>query len=522
MPFIVEFLLISLCSSSYALNILVWSSTMGQSHNNFLGNIADILEADGHNVTLLMVEFDPDFKNSTGTRLVKHVMRYTSPYYDPADWRTLTFKQGRVFNVKVGLNLVDFINIQIFAYRICKGIINDPTLIQTLHESRFDIGIYEMFHYCPAGVMELAGIPKTMLVSSMGIGYHHYRILGMEKQSSFVPASLTNSGSRMNFFDRLSNVITNGLSWVFANICEHFEQALFRNKFPEFPSLLNLIRERTDYFLMNTNEFTESTRPTLRSIHYIGGSAIANPIPLSDVYEKIVSKSIKGVILFSLGSLVKSSQMPVAVRQAFIDAFRSFMDYVIIWKDDELKNTTIANIHFYSWIPQVDLLADGRVKLFITHGGMNSIQEALLFGVPMITLPLFGDQDSNAAVAAERGFSITLNKLALTREIIIDAINTILGRGGGESVYTQRVRQAARLLKGSPQEMRQTIKKLARVSATEPLLSHLKLDIHHLNDLQYYNIDVYLSIFTIFSFITLSYWSFKQLVLCLFVSPKYD
>uniref|UniRef100_A0A0K0D2B5 UDP-glucuronosyltransferase n=1 Tax=Angiostrongylus cantonensis TaxID=6313 RepID=A0A0K0D2B5_ANGCA len=410
--------------------VTVWTSTVGQSHNNFLGNIADILEGAGHNVTLLMVEFDSDFKSDTGTKLVKHVIRYSSPYYDPADWQTLTFKQGKVFKV-------------VF------GIVDDPTLIRTLRDSKFDLGIYEMFHSCPAGVMELAGVPKTMLASAIGIGYHHYRILGMERQSSFVPASLTSYGGRMNFIGRLSNVLINGLSWIFANICERFEQALFESRFPDFPDLHELIQE----------------------------------------FERIVSKGAKGVILFSLGSLVKSSHMPVDIRQAFIEAFRSFPDYVVLWKDDAIVNTTTPNIYFHSWLPQVDLLADGRVKLFITHGGMNSIHEALLFGVPMITLPLFADQDSNAAVAAERGFSITLNKLALSKEIIIDAINRALGRDGEESVYTLRVRQAARLLKGSPEEMRQTIRKLAQISATETALNHLKLDIRHLNSLQYYNID---------------------------------
>lgn len=84
----------------------------------------------------------------------------------------------------------------------------------------------------------VTGIPKTMLVSAIGIGYHHYRLLGMEKQSSFVPgrlvahfyviirstlvilqflhslensaASLTMCGGRMSFLERLYNVFING------------------------------------------------------------------------------------------------------------------------------------------------------------------------------------------------------------------------------------------------------------------------------------------------------------------------
>ncbi|RCN32697.1 UDP-glucoronosyl and UDP-glucosyl transferase [Ancylostoma caninum] len=495
-------ILTSICVPTFALNILVWSSTIGQSHINFIGNVADTLREDGHNVTLLIVEFDPDFKTSSGTRLVEHVIRYSSPYHNSADWRTLTFKQGVVFNSIFGLNFIDLIKMQIYAYRVCKGMLENPVLIDLLRHSKFDLGIFEMFHSCPAGLMELAG--KAQLERNFA-------------------ASLTMCGGRMSFLERLYNVFINGSGFILANIFEYFEQSLFESKFPGFKNLHNLIKDKTDYMLMNTNEFTESTRPTLRSIQYVGGSATRDPQPLDEEFEWIVSRGSKGAILFSLGSLVKPSDMPVAVRKAFMDAFRTFTDYVILWKDDTQLNSSYPNIYFRDWVPQVDLLgaecsrfltfftifsgcllntvdyfaADGRVKLFITHGGMNSMQESLLFGVPMITVPLFADQDSNAAVAAERGFSVNLSKFAVTKEKVIDAINKVLGKDGKESTYTQKVRQAARLLKGSPEEMRHTIKRLARISGTEPPLKHLKLDIDHLNNIQYYNIDIYLLLLSV-------------------------
>ncbi|VDM83319.1 unnamed protein product [Strongylus vulgaris] len=288
----------ALLAPTVALNILVWSSTMGQSHINFIGNIADTLREDGHNVTLLFVEFDPDFKVNTGTKHVEHIIRYSSPYHNSADWRSLTFKRGIVFNSIFGFNFIDLIKIQIYVYRVCKGMLEDPGLIQLLHDSKFDLGIFEMFHSCPAGVMELAGMledprliqllrdskfdlgifemfhscpagvmelagtPKTMMVSAIGIGYHHYRLLGMERQSSFVPASLTMCGGRMNFLERLYNIFINGsgqflqnfrpttysfkvglnIGFVLANIFEYFEQSLFESKFPGFKSLHDLIK----------------------------------------------------------------------------------------------------------------------------------------------------------------------------------------------------------------------------------------------------------------------------------------
>ncbi|KAK6029003.1 UDP-glucoronosyl and UDP-glucosyl transferase [Ostertagia ostertagi] len=341
------------------------------------------------------------------------------------------------------LTCVTLARMQIFAYNICRGILEDSLLLRQLRESRFDLGIFEMMHSCPAGVMELVGIPKTMLVSAIGMGYHHYRLLGMEKPASFVPATFTIYGSRMTFIGRLHNIAFNALGWMFANICEYSEQSLFDSMFPGFPRLHNLIQDKTDYFLMNTNEFTESTRPTLLSIGHVGGSSISTPRPLSDEFERIVSKGSRGAILFSLGSLVKFSDMPVTVRRAFTEAFQLFPEYVILWKSDAVTNSTYSNIYYHDWIPQ--------------------------------------------------------------------AINTVLGTHG-ESAYTQRVRQAARLLKGSPEEMRRKIKRFARISGSEPPLNHLKLDIGHLNNFQYYNIDIYLFLCVMFSFSIFAFYHSTVLV----------
>ncbi|KAJ1360167.1 hypothetical protein KIN20_019081 [Parelaphostrongylus tenuis] len=39
-------------SRSYGLQVLLWSPTVGSSHVRFMGNIADILAGDGHNVMI--------------------------------------------------------------------------------------------------------------------------------------------------------------------------------------------------------------------------------------------------------------------------------------------------------------------------------------------------------------------------------------------------------------------------------------------------------------------------------------
>ena len=83
------------------------------------------------------------------------------------------------------------------------------------------------------------------------------------------------------------------------------------------------------------------------------------------------------------------------------------------------------NFSIFSYVPQTQLLPD--VDIFITHGGINSTQEGLSFGVPLIVVPQQYDQFDNAkrVEELEAGIALDRNKIEITVDVLKDAVNKI-------------------------------------------------------------------------------------------------
>ena len=68
-----------------------------------------------------------------------------------------------------------------------------------------------------------------------------------------------------------------------------------------------------------------------------------------------------------------------------------------------------------------------KLLAFITHGGINSIMEGSFSGVPMICIPLFGDQRRNSVLLKYRKTGFLLEKMEIMEGKLERAIKTIIG-----------------------------------------------------------------------------------------------
>ena len=67
-----------------------------------------------------------------------------------------------------------------------------------------------------------------------------------------------------------------------------------------------------------------------------------------------------------------------------------------------------------------------NIKAFITHGGLMGTLESIAYGVPMVGVPLFGDQYRNVKSYVQKNLSVMLPLNQITERSLTMAITTIL------------------------------------------------------------------------------------------------
>ncbi|HEX7360851.1 MAG TPA: macrolide family glycosyltransferase [Bryobacteraceae bacterium] len=112
----------------------------------------------------------------------------------------------------------------------------------------------------------------------------------------------------------------------------------------------------------------------------------------------------------------------------YIACFEAFADrpwqVVVAAGSSPIKGAIPKNFIVCSYVPQLAILR--RAALMITHGGMNSINEGLYFGVPMLVVPQRGDQHLTGARVAELGAGLTIAPTAVHPQALQSAAVQIL------------------------------------------------------------------------------------------------
>lgn len=72
------------------------------------------------------------------------------------------------------------------------------------------------------------------------------------------------------------------------------------------------------------------------------------------------------------------------------------------------------------------ILVHSNVKLFISHGGISGVYEAVDAGVPVLGFPLFYDQPRNIGNLVDAGMALSMDLLTITKDSVLKTINELI------------------------------------------------------------------------------------------------
>ncbi|XP_050524533.1 UDP-glycosyltransferase UGT5-like isoform X2 [Daktulosphaira vitifoliae] len=181
--------------------------------------------------------------------------------------------------------------------------------------------------------------------------------------------------------------------------------------------------------IMNTHFTFSDPRPNTPGIIQVGGCTFKTPKSLPQDLEQYITSATRGIIYFSMGSILKGASLPADQAQAFLGAFNRLPPgYKVLWKweDDPPFGFRQDIIKFVSWTPQFDVLNHPNVKLFISHCGLLGILDALYSGVPIMGIPMFADQFSNMNYIIEKGCGKHLEYDMINEDVVYNKIIDML------------------------------------------------------------------------------------------------
>lgn len=66
------------------------------------------------------------------------------------------------------------------------------------------------------------------------------------------------------------------------------------------------------------------------------------------------------------------------------------------------------------------------MRVFVTHGGLLGTIEAVYAGVPMVGIPMFGDQPMNIRAIVDGKIGVSVDYKDISKGNILKAIRTVL------------------------------------------------------------------------------------------------
>ncbi|XP_015121995.1 UDP-glucuronosyltransferase [Diachasma alloeum] len=267
---------------------------------------------------------------------------------------------------------------------------------------------------------------------------------------SYMPSLFSSFTQRMTFWERLTNtfimnVIGLQINYYLREQVEHVEKYFNRRI-----SSLNALYDDVSLLLVNEHFSINEIKPATPDVIDVGGLHVHDSDQrLTPELQKWLDESNNGCVYFTFGSMIKIESLPSEKLKILYETFERIAPVRVLVKIADATNLPKGlpkNVMTSPWMPQVAVLKHKNVRAFITHGGLLGTQEALAHKVPMIGIPLFGDQHTNINSYANRKIAIALTIETLSVKSLTDAINAVLK----DPMYSKNIAHVSELFLTRP------------------------------------------------------------------------
>ncbi|XP_060863382.1 UDP-glycosyltransferase UGT5-like [Metopolophium dirhodum] len=449
--------------------ILAIGAIAGKSHWNFMEGILHALTDHGHKITVLTPFPTGDRENYTEVDLSKET-------------RTLVRLDIEMVHKEFTsyFDLINFVNV--YSRDVCKILSENNFIKNILTESKlnFDVIIIElMASECVSYLSAKFDIPLIYVTPPPLISYIERTILGHYPNPAVVSHLLADHSVPRTMIERFTNTMllfsTTFLLQYKGWLARIVDKEPFDLIEPVKPSII----------FSNAHFITDAARPIPPSVIQVGGIHLSPPKKIPDDILEFIENSPNGVIVFTLGSVVAVSSIPENIRNTIIKVLGQVPQRVLLKYEDEMIDKP-ENIMIKKWFPQRDILLHPNVKLFISHGGISGVYEAVDAGVPVLGFPVFFDQPRNLENLVDAGMAILMNLDSVTEDTFMKAILELVNN----KKYMQNAKIASDRFKDRPLTLSKTVDYWTRYVIRHKGAPHLKSQALNLNWYQYFLLDV--------------------------------
>lgn len=188
--------------------------------------------------------------------------------------------------------------------------------------------------------------------------------------------------------------------------------------------LIKLFGNFEDLNIVYTSRFFQPFEEEFDNRFVFIGPSFENRLKTEKAVIDVVVNPDRPIVYISLGTLFSNN---VDFYKTCFLAFAKMPFQFILSVGNNVDVSKLRgiprNFIVHKSVPQLEVLK--KTAVFITHGGMNSVQEAIFFSVPMVVIPQGADQPLVAMRVSELEAGVALMPTAVTPERLKQALEKV-------------------------------------------------------------------------------------------------